>query len=95
MTEQNPLAGFNQLIENRYDLHVLDSHYILVDKKFQQYNMMLHLQLNKQMEEKFMELYKYENSAMHVVWEIQKDNSIKFYAQMGNNILLLLDTFQK
>ena len=36
--------GYVDLIEKKYNLKVLDNHYILVDKNFQRYNMMIDVQ---------------------------------------------------
>lgn len=82
------------LIENKYDLKVLDNHYILVDKKFQKYNMMIDVQFNDKMLNIFKEKYGQMNSKNHVAWE-QRENSIRFYAEIGNNILLLWDTLNE
>lgn len=85
--------GFVKLVEGRYDLKVIDSHYILVDEKYKQYNMMLNVQFNEKMAQAFQEKYGKDTSAMHVAWEhCAKTKSIAFYATIGNNILLLWDT---
>lgn len=83
--------GFISLIENKYQLKVIDSHYIMVDKIFRKYNMMLYVKFNPQMEKAFKEKYENESSAMHVAWE-EREDGIKFYAEIGNNILLLWDS---
>ena len=41
--------GYVDLIEKKYNLKVLDNHYILVDKNFQRYNMMIDVQFNDKM----------------------------------------------
>ena len=88
--------GFIELVQRRYDLKVIDSHYILVDAKFQKYNMMLDVQFNDEMKQKFMQLYGKQDSAMYVEWEVRdKTDSIRFFAEKGNNILLLWDTLQQ
>lgn len=85
--------GYIDLISRRYNIKVLANHYILVDEKFQRYNIMLDLVLNEKMLAKFRELYAGKTSAMHVAWEERPaTNSIRFYAEVGNNIILLLDT---
>lgn len=59
-------------------------------KKFEQYNMMLYVKLPKQMLAEFKRLYLNKTSAMHVAWSVDDKDNIKFYATIGNNILLLL-----
>ena len=49
MNDNPAIKGLIELIEKRYGLEVLDSHYVLVDEKFKQYNMMLYVKLPKQM----------------------------------------------
>lgn len=84
--------GFIDLIERKYNLKVIDSYYILVDEKFQQYHMMLDVQFNSEMEENFKKTYGKQEGDMCVDWEIRPDtNSIRFFADKGNNILLLWD----
>lgn len=39
MNDNPAIKGLIELIEKRYGLEVLDSHYVLVDEKFKQYNM--------------------------------------------------------
>ena len=41
--------GYIDLIEKKYNLKVLDNHYILVDKNFQRNNMMIDVQFNDKM----------------------------------------------
>ena len=91
MPESDALKGFVELIEKRYDLKVVDSQYVLVDEKFDIYNLMLEVKLNSEMATRFYEKYQGKNSAMHVVWSCFQDK-IRFHAEKGNNILLLLDT---
>lgn len=91
MTENSALKGFVALIEKRYGLEVVDSHYVLVDEKFDTYNFMLEVKLNSEMATRFYEKYQGKTSAMHVVWSYFQDK-IRFHAEKGNNILLLLDT---
>ena len=43
MNDNPAIKGLIELIEKRYGLEVLDSHYVLVDEKFKQYNMMLYV----------------------------------------------------
>ena len=82
--------GYIDLIEKKYNLKVLDNHYILVDKNFQRYNMMIDVQFNDKMLKVFKEKYAQEKSKNHVAWEERKQTkSIRFYAEVGNNILLL------
>ena len=47
MNDNPAIKGLIELIEKRYGLEVLDSHYVLVDEKFKQYNMMLYVKLPK------------------------------------------------
>ena len=94
MTEVNPLQGLIELIEKNYGLKIIASHYILVDEHFQKYNMMLKVKLPTLLQEKFRQLYDGKSGAMHVAWDIEKNGAISFYAEIGNNILLLLDTLK-
>ena len=72
------------------------NHYILVDKNFQRYNMMIDVQFNDKMLKVFKEKYAQEKSKNHVAWEERKQTkSIRFYAEVGNNILLLWDSLQE
>ena len=88
--------GYVDLIEKKYNLKVLDNHYILVDKHFQRYNMMIDVQFNDKMLKVFKEKYAQEKSKNHVAWEERKQTkSIRFYAEVGNNILLLWDSLQE
>ncbi len=91
MPESDALKGFVELIEKRYDLKVVDSQYVLVDEKFDIYNLMLEVKLNSEMATRFYEKYSGKTSAMHVAWSYFQDK-IRFHAEKGNNILLLLDT---
>lgn len=91
MSESGALKGFVELIEKRYDLKVVDSQYVLVDEKFDIYNLMLEVKLNSEMATRFYEKYSGKTSAMHVAWSYFQDK-IRFHAEKGNNILLLLDT---
>lgn len=85
--------SYIELIEKRYNLKVIDSHYILVDEKYQQYNMMLNVQFNHEMQKNFEQKYGNDTTKNHVAWEVRKEtNSVCFYAQVGNNILLLWDS---
>lgn len=86
--------GLLELIENKYNVKVLDSHYVIVDERFKRYNMMLFVKFSSEMEKSFNEKYGSVNSAMHVAWDA-KDEGIKFYAEIGNNILLLWDTLSE
>lgn len=45
MNDNPAIKELIELIEKRYGLEVLDSHYVLVDEKFEQYNMMLYVKL--------------------------------------------------
>ena len=92
MNDNPAIKGLIELIEKRYGLGVLDSHYVLVDEKFKQYNMMLYVKLPKQMLDEFKRLYSNIISAMHVAWSIDDKDNIRFHAAIGNNILLLLDS---
>ena len=65
MNDNPAIKGLIELIEKRYGLEVLDSHYVLVDEKFKQYNMMLYVKLPKQMLDEFKRLYSNKTSAMH------------------------------
>ena len=64
--------GYIDLIEKKYNLKVLDNHYILVDKNFQRYNMMIDVQFNDKMLKVFKEKYAQEKSKNHVAWEERK-----------------------
>ncbi len=94
MTSDYPApAGLVQLIERRYDATMLDSHYILVDAKFQQYHTMYNLQLPNSLFEAFTTTYIGTNTAMDVTWEIlDETQSIRFETLKGNNVILLLDS---
>jgi hypothetical protein len=92
MNENPAVKSLVELIERRYGLKILSSHYILVDDKFKQYNTMLEVELPEPMLRRFKELYSSKTSAMHVAWSVNDKDIIKFYATIGNNILLLLDT---
>ena len=91
MAEKNVLAGLIALIEKRYQLQVVDSQYVKVDDKFDVYNIMLEMKLSEPMKAKFQERYGAQDSAMHVSWSWYQ-GKIRFHAERGNNILLLLDT---
>ena len=93
MTENNALQGFIELIEKKYDLQVVDSQYVKVDDKYDIYNFMLEVKMSDKMWAKFQEQYAGQSSAMHVVWSIYRDK-VRFNAEVGNNILLLLDTIK-
>jgi len=93
MEGQNALAGFIEILERRYELKVVDSHYIKVDDKYDTYNMMLDLKLSEQMMEQLKIKYPDMDAANHVAWSFFKDR-VRFYAEIGNNILLLLDTLK-
>ena len=78
--------------ESRYDFLNVEvrNGKILVDKNFQRYNMMIDVQFNDKMLKVFKEKYAQEKSKNHVAWEERKQTkSIRFYAEVGNNILLL------
>lgn len=90
MTKHNVLKGFIELVEKRYGLKVVDSHYIQVDKKYDLYNFMLEVRLKPDMATRFREQYP-GTSAMHVAWSFFQDR-VRFHAEKGNNILLLLDS---
>ena len=91
MAEKNVLAGLIELVEKRYKLTVIDSQYVKVDDKFDIYNIMLEMKLSEAMKAKFQEKYGAMDSAMHVSWSWYQ-GKIRFHAERGNNILLLLDT---
>lgn len=93
MDEQNALAGFIEILERRYDLKVVDSHYIKIDDKYDTYNMMLDLKLSEPMMNQLRAKYSGMEAANHVAWSFFKDR-VRFYAEVGNNILLLLDTLK-
>lgn len=93
MEEQNALDGFIEILERRYDLKVVDSHYIKVDDKYDTYNMMLDLKLSEPMMNQLSLKYPGMDTANHVAWSFFKDR-VRFYAEVGNNILLLLDTLK-
>ncbi len=91
MAEKNVLAGLIELIEQRYKLKVVDSQYVLIDEKYDIYNLMLEVRLCDEMAARFHEKFAGKNSAMHVSWSCYQDK-IRFHAEVGNNILLVLDT---
>lgn len=91
MAEKNVLAGLIELIEKRYQLQIIDSQYIKVDDQFDIYNIMLEMKLSEAMQARFQEKYGARDSAMHVSWSWYQ-GKIRFHAERGNNILLLLDT---
>ncbi|HIU64692.1 MAG TPA: hypothetical protein IAB06_06645 [Candidatus Avacidaminococcus intestinavium] len=91
---QNALSGFIELVEKRYELEVIDSHYVLVDEKFKRYNTMIEVKLNPVMMSAFQEKYAHKTSDMHVAWSVH-EGTIRFYAEVGNNILLLLDSLKE
>jgi hypothetical protein len=91
MAEGNVLKGFIELAEKQYNLKVVDSQYVKVDEKYDIYNFMLEVILNPEMAARFYEKYHGRTSAMHVSWSYYQDK-IRFHAEKGNNILLLLDT---
>lgn len=93
MSEYTLPPGYIDLITRRYNIEVIDHHYILVDEKFHKYNLMLDIVLNDSMLEQFKEKYSDLDECMNVSFHENKaTNSIRFYAEAGNNILLLLDT---
>ena len=87
--------GYVDLIEKKYNLKVLDNHYILVDKNFQRYNMMIDVQFNDKMLKVFKEKYAQENQKPCSLGRKKQTKSIRFYAEVGNNILLLWDSLQE
>ncbi|WP_019879020.1 hypothetical protein [Succinispira mobilis] len=89
--QTNPLQGLISLIEKRYCLEVVNSHYILVDDKFDRYNIMLEIRFKADMYQKFLEIYAGKTSFNHVAWSVYKD-TVQFNAEVGNNILLILDS---
>lgn len=91
---KNALQGFIELVEKKYNLKVVNSHYILVDEKFKRYNTMLEIELSQPKMLAFQEKYGHKTSDMYVAWSIN-ENTIRFYAEVGNNILLLLDSLEK
>lgn len=91
MVEQNVLQGLIGLIEKKYDLQVVGSHYVKVDDKYGIYNVMLEVKMSETMKRKFQEQYGGKNSAMHVAWS-ECGDAVRFHAEVGNNILLLLDS---
>jgi hypothetical protein len=93
MEENKAMQGFIELIERRYELKVIDSQYIKLDDKYDTYNMMLDLKLPAPMMEQLKVKYPEMDSANHVAWSFFKDR-VRFYAEIGNNILLLLDTLK-
>jgi len=91
VAEKNVLAGLIELIEKRYQLQIIDSQYVKVDDQFDIYNIMLEMKLSEAMQARFQEKYGAQDSAMHVSWSWYQ-GKIRFHAERGNNILLLLDT---
>ena len=55
--EHQAPSAYIELIERRYNVKIIDSHYILVDKQFDKYNTMLDIQLNETMAKAFKEKY--------------------------------------
>ena len=49
MVEQNVLQGLIGLIEKKYDLQVVGSHYVKVDDKYGIYNVMLEVKMSEKM----------------------------------------------
>ena len=88
MNDNPAIKGLIELIEKRYGLEVLDSHYVLVDEKFKQYNMMLYVKLPKQMLDEFKRLY----SKFSLICCLIAFNGFYQHVAIGNNILLLLDS---
>ena len=91
MAKANVLQGLIALIETKYKLQVVDSYYVLVDDKYNIYNTMLAVEMSAAMRRNFAQLYGSQHSAMHVAWSEYGD-IVRFYAEVGNNILLLLDS---
>lgn len=84
--------GLIELVERRYDVKVIASHYILVDAKFERYNIMYDMVMPEMLEQAFHMVYGDKESALHVKWEKRPETkSIRFFAEKGHNILLLLD----
>ncbi len=96
MSDYPAPQGLIDLVERKYDLKVIDSHYFLVDTKFQIYSIMLNVQFNDKMKEAFNKKYKNINEANGVSWDIcPKTDSVRFMSDLGNNILLLWDTLRE
>ena len=85
--------GLLDLVSRRYNVEIIDSHYILVDDKFNSYNIMYDMRLPQTVQIALRSTYGPNDTAMHVKWEfIESTNSVRFYSEIGNNILLLLDS---
>lgn len=90
MPKSEVLRGFVELIEKRYQLKVVASDYVKIDDKYARYNMMLEMQMEPKLLKAFQAKYQGKDSANHVAWSYFEDK-IRFNAEIGNNILLLLD----
>jgi len=85
--------GLLDLVSRRYNVEIIDSHYILVDDKFNRYNIMYDIRLPQTVQTALRSKYGPNDTGMHVKWEfIESTNSVRFYSEIGNNILLLLDS---
>lgn len=85
--------GLLDLVSRRYNVEIIDSHYILVDDKFNRYNIMYDIRLPQTVQTVLRSKYGPNDTAMHVKWEfIESTDSVRFYSEIGNNILLLLDS---
>jgi hypothetical protein len=93
MAQSNVLAGFIELVEKRYRLQVVDAQYVKVDDLNDRYHMILEVILPNEMAEKFGEKYGTMDAAMRVRWS-SFQGRIRFRAEIGNNILLLLDSLK-
>lgn len=88
----NPvLKGFVNLLLKRYPIEVITANYVKTDDKYDIYNMMLEIKLSDKMYANLKELYPGKDNAKHVVWS-EFNGRIRFNSEVGNNILLLLDT---
>lgn len=81
------------MVTSRYDVTILDSHYMLVDERFQQYDLMYDVVLPSPMETALINIYGKEGEAHGVQWfPVKETNSYRFSASIGNHILLLWDS---
>ncbi len=92
MDNTNPaVVNLAKMIENKYQVAVVDAQYVKVDEKYDRYNMMFEIKMPEAMLKAFKRKYFGKDHAMQVVWSIY-DGKVRFNAEIGNNILLLLDS---
>lgn len=88
----NPvLKGFVSLLLKRYPIEVITADYVKIDDKYDIYNMVLEVRLSDKMYAHLKELYPDTDTAKNVVWS-EFNGKVQFSSEVGNNILLLLDS---